>query len=403
VPPRRDDPQHPGGGRLRGVPVLARGLRPGGGRRAVAGEHLRRQRQPRRRRPLLALLRLARLLARQGGPPLPLCRSPELRREYQTRMDSHALGVTALRCLMELWRPSQECEPDGVLGERLRLLRSAWKRYWSDSERFWQPVYRVFQKGGDFGKLRSAYVAAGVHHALRDDLQALHRALRGVACHCGGPSAATPASSPRAPGCGPAELFDALLRLISPGTGGREDTPAGERPARSGLDAAAPRRGAEGQGQGRSPPPDGHAAQGAAPCAPRAQQPPKTPEACPLPLPARGLAWPPSAPSSPSTRSPHSPLGALSTPNYATPISAAAGDLRPSASRVRRPPRAPGRRRRQSAWCQPPLQLVGFIAPPARTSPPRCASRASCSRLLCGSELRRWRRWTGGRGGIQAF
>lgn len=153
-----------------------------------------------------------------------LSKHPDLRHEYRTCLDVHALGITALRCLMEL-TPGL---PDMVLGAppstararwdaglgvampKLQVLWVAWQRYWSDARRFWQPVYDAFNEGGDFETLKAAYARAGVHRVISADLCALRAAL----CQARAACESAPPSSGLA---GMPAFFDALLLMVRPG------------------------------------------------------------------------------------------------------------------------------------------------------------------------------------------
>mmetsp|Transcript_36516 Transcript_36516/g.91927 ORF Transcript_36516/g.91927 Transcript_36516/m.91927 type:complete len:667 (+) Transcript_36516:43-2043(+) len=139
-----------------------------------------------------------------------LQRHPAMFHEYRTCLDVHSLGLTALRCLVEML-PHLEAGvdlPDGdVALHKMRALRAAWGRYWSDARRFWQPVYDAFRGSGDFEALRTAYVSAGVHRIICADLSAVRAALEDARQAC----------RPMAPETGLAgmpALFDALLLML---------------------------------------------------------------------------------------------------------------------------------------------------------------------------------------------
>lgn len=148
-----------------------------------------------------------------------LAAHPPLRHEYRSCLDVHALGLTALRCLMELAPalPEQGSAPEGkeapCLGAalpKLRAVRTAWQRYWSDARRFWQPVYDAFREGGDFEALKAAYARAGVHRIISADLCSLRAALLEARYAC--------ESAPRGSGlAGMPAFFDALLLMVRPG------------------------------------------------------------------------------------------------------------------------------------------------------------------------------------------
>merc|ERR1719203_698407 len=98
---------------------------------------------------------------------------PALLHEYETCLDLHALGITALRALMELWDTQQLHEPTGEV---------AWARYWDDVARFWQPIFDSFACGGAdaLERLKTQYGLAGVHRVISSDLCVVRAALMGV-------------------------------------------------------------------------------------------------------------------------------------------------------------------------------------------------------------------------------
>jgi len=108
---------------------------------------------------------------------------PALWQEYESCLDLHALGVSALRCLMERWAPEAQA-PDSAGGSpqvaKLWRLRMAWTRFWDDIARFWQPIFDAFACGGanTLETLKSQYAHAGVHHMVSADLCAVRSALR---------------------------------------------------------------------------------------------------------------------------------------------------------------------------------------------------------------------------------
>lgn len=146
---------------------------------------------------------------------------PTLRQEYRTCLDNHALGLSALRCLMELmpWPEAAEESPQSHEDEaaglaaampKLNSLRSAWTQYWADARRFWQPVYDFFRVGGDFDALRASYVRKEVHAIISADLRAVRHALAEAREACS--KAPLESGLARMPA-----LFDALLLMVSPG------------------------------------------------------------------------------------------------------------------------------------------------------------------------------------------
>jgi len=159
-----------------------------------------------------------------------------LQSEYRQCLDVHSLGITALRCLVEML-PLQLPEGDGprMLGvdgawQTLQTLRSAWRRYWSDARRCWQPVFDAFRGNGDFETLRATYIQAGVHHVISDDLCALRAALLAAQEACQG----LPQESGLA---GMPALFDGLLLMVQ---GGRPESQAVAPEERTVVQASRP-------------------------------------------------------------------------------------------------------------------------------------------------------------------
>jgi len=137
-----------------------------------------------------------------------LRRHPALDVEYRTALDVHSLGLSALRCLVELLPSPDQLEADPRLREvapAFREIRGAWQRYWADARRFWQPVFDAFRCKGDFPSLRTAYAGAGVHRAVASHLRAIRRSIEAGQAVCR-----------RLPGAtaGAAELFEALLAML---------------------------------------------------------------------------------------------------------------------------------------------------------------------------------------------
>jgi len=164
-------------------------------------------------------------------------RDAKLRAEYRTGLDAHSLGLTALRCLVDLLpgRPVLR-----AVDASLQRLRAAWKQYWADARKLWQPIFDAFRGAGDFNELRKQFTQAKVHHIVRDDLWAIRSALREVAQVCTGLSAETGLA-------GMPALCDALLLMVQPGCADEDRLAAVQaerartayRPGRQAVDATA--------------------------------------------------------------------------------------------------------------------------------------------------------------------
>lgn len=144
---------------------------------------------------------------------------PALQHEYATCLDLHALGITALRALMELWDSKQLSDSSGTLAwgqiAKMMRLRIAWTRYWDDVARFWQPIFDSFACGGAdaLERLKTQYGLAGVHRVVSADLCGVRAALLGVRDAAAIPDLRT--------------VCEVLLVMIRPGKP-RQDNPTWE-------------------------------------------------------------------------------------------------------------------------------------------------------------------------------
>jgi len=195
---------------------------------------------------------------------------PGLRREYETRLDLHALGLSALEVLVRLMpsSPSDEAseqEPPATALAGLQGLRAAWAKYWQDVSRFWEVVYGAYAGGKDIRELKAACTEVGVHAIVATGLRQLRAALRELRCAGGGPvqAAADDEAEDEATEGGSVvgtaadeglfALVDALLQLVSDGDEPEETPTWGgicellARPSRSSSAAATPPPPAEAQ------------------------------------------------------------------------------------------------------------------------------------------------------------
>lgn len=149
-----------------------------------------------------------------------LSKYPPLAEEYQSQLDFHALGITALQVLAAMSSiESTDCSPgaadgshpDGFnmdLPDEVRILQQAWSQYWADATRFWERLLDVFRKGGDQNGLKVACITEGVHNTIGQDLANLRQALRDAAQACESAGTGFVHVQP---------LFGALLELVSAG------------------------------------------------------------------------------------------------------------------------------------------------------------------------------------------
>jgi serine/threonine protein kinase len=140
---------------------------------------------------------------------------PALAKEYQTRLDFHAVGITVLEILMSLL-------PTIALGtEEMWSLQAAWNQYWQDATRFWKRTMEVFDSGEDPAELKRWIRTEGrVVETLGADLAVLRGALRRARDACGRAAPGTLNYSQDA-----SQLFRTLLELVSnSGKAGQEDS-----------------------------------------------------------------------------------------------------------------------------------------------------------------------------------
>eukprot|EP00931_Biecheleriopsis_adriatica_P027617 TRINITY_DN16589_c1_g1_i1.p1 TRINITY_DN16589_c1_g1~~TRINITY_DN16589_c1_g1_i1.p1 ORF type:complete len:975 (+),score=240.21 TRINITY_DN16589_c1_g1_i1:1011-3935(+) len=125
------------------------------------------------------------LMFMRGPQDLP-AGSP-LRLEYQTALDRHALGITALQVLVELSPALAESElaPQvGRLMARLRYLQDVWNMYWEDVSVFWMSLIECFSSGGDWMKLKASCIDGKLDVILAGRLLELRSALEEVGAAC---------------------------------------------------------------------------------------------------------------------------------------------------------------------------------------------------------------------------
>eukprot|EP00441_Pelagodinium_beii_P024386 CAMPEP_0197657636 /NCGR_PEP_ID=MMETSP1338-20131121/44749_1 /TAXON_ID=43686 ORGANISM="Pelagodinium beii, Strain RCC1491" /NCGR_SAMPLE_ID=MMETSP1338 /ASSEMBLY_ACC=CAM_ASM_000754 /LENGTH=487 /DNA_ID=CAMNT_0043234051 /DNA_START=52 /DNA_END=1515 /DNA_ORIENTATION=+ len=142
-----------------------------------------------------------------------LDRHPALQQEYRTCIDVYGLGMSALRCLLELLPAlpedlQLEAMPSHAL-KKLKALQDIWAEHWADMRRFWQPVYEIFLAGGCFDLLREEYREVGVHQKVSENLAVLRVAVREARQACQN-------AAPESGLAGMPALFDALLLMIQP-------------------------------------------------------------------------------------------------------------------------------------------------------------------------------------------
>eukprot|EP00437_Effrenium_voratum_P051363 CAMPEP_0181534054 /NCGR_PEP_ID=MMETSP1110-20121109/73495_1 /TAXON_ID=174948 /ORGANISM="Symbiodinium sp., Strain CCMP421" /LENGTH=859 /DNA_ID=CAMNT_0023665297 /DNA_START=63 /DNA_END=2642 /DNA_ORIENTATION=- len=112
------------------------------------------------------------------GPGSPL------RAEYQSGLDLHALGISALQVLMEM-SPLLPDEPTGPPEQcrilmAFRSLQDCWLRYWHDVSKFWQSLMTCFSQGGNWIALKALCIESGLDRLLSARLEELRMALTDI-------------------------------------------------------------------------------------------------------------------------------------------------------------------------------------------------------------------------------
>lgn len=124
-----------------------------------------------------------------------LAKDPVLFDEYQSHIDLHALGITALQTLMKmaprLQDADMQCLSEGSEGADevlicLRSLQLAWEKYWEDSCKYFKAIFGSCQEGatGALKLLQESYKRLGVHEIISSDLEQVCGALRRLRGAC---------------------------------------------------------------------------------------------------------------------------------------------------------------------------------------------------------------------------
>lgn len=156
--------------------------------------------------------------------------------EYRMYLDVHSLGLTGLRCLVEMM-PSLSSGTAATAGVpefvlvKLDNLNAAWRCYWCNAKRLWQPVFDVFRGQGTFASLRATFTKDAVYRIVNADLCAIRKALREAREACRHLSRETGLA-------GLPPLCDALLLMIKAGEENDGLLPRPEKLSRSREEAS---------------------------------------------------------------------------------------------------------------------------------------------------------------------
>mmetsp|Transcript_54917 Transcript_54917/g.100313 ORF Transcript_54917/g.100313 Transcript_54917/m.100313 type:complete len:1124 (+) Transcript_54917:138-3509(+) len=109
-------------------------------------------------------------------------------RQYQWRLDTFGLGITAVELLCStalsarlMGAPPEDCEtPSDVCWA---ILLDAWQRYYERAGHWWSQIYAVFSTGGDFRPVHAWLVEEGVADQVVTLMEDLRKGLRAcMAC-----------------------------------------------------------------------------------------------------------------------------------------------------------------------------------------------------------------------------
>lgn len=163
--------------------------------------------------------------------------------EYQTRLDIHSVGITALQLLVELSVPAHQqrasdSSESGMLTPKhsaredqllttLDLLRGSWASYWAFATRCWQRILKAYAERGNAEDVKDEFAYGGVHERIAGHLLELREGLERLRLLCYEAQLPPSARSNPAMLSGEAEelgccrflgLVEALLLMIGCGT-----------------------------------------------------------------------------------------------------------------------------------------------------------------------------------------
>jgi len=95
--------------------------------------------------------------------------------EYIFNLDAHSLALTCIQLIVEVTA--------GDVPAHSQPLYKAWETYWQDSTRFWKQLMAFVrgQSGGDFNKLKSAFLQQQIAETYGRNIQCLRTALTACA------------------------------------------------------------------------------------------------------------------------------------------------------------------------------------------------------------------------------
>lgn len=125
---------------------------------------------------------------------------PGLRKEYEERLDTHAVALVVLEALAKLSPPKVYDDislPRKVSTVLVKVLKvgAAWEEYWSHSSRFWKVVFGAFANGEDLMELKTACAEVSVHSVIQEDLVTMRQSVLEARDACNSASCQVEAAS----------------------------------------------------------------------------------------------------------------------------------------------------------------------------------------------------------------
>jgi serine/threonine protein kinase len=132
--------------------------------------------------------------------------------EYETCLDLHSLGLTAIQSFVALL-PTSVDAPSQEVVQGFQVLQAAWAKYWCDSLRIWRRVVGAFQKRDKSGMdaLRKQLREERVEGSVRQNISLLKMCLIELKEVCASDPLAT--NLKEVP-----PLIDAILHMICDGS-----------------------------------------------------------------------------------------------------------------------------------------------------------------------------------------
>lgn len=158
-----------------------------------------------------------------------LSTSRHLRMEYETQLDLHSIGLTALQMLVELSREGGQATP---LEQAMSALRQVWRTFWTDVSQRWSDILEAYNRDGHADSVKRQLSQTAAHAALAHRFELLRNGLFKVLT-----ALQSPAQEDADCGLGALQIVEALLLMVS---SGRPDSASAMATGASDPSAAAP-------------------------------------------------------------------------------------------------------------------------------------------------------------------